>query len=127
MRHIKQIRLSMTLRSVTAVILAMVLALRVVAAPFIMASADPNLMAICAGGQIVYVSIQDGQPVDGGEGPEPEACPFFGIMSVLAGSDAPMVEPVALTVQDVQPALALTLPPDALPYDHRSRAPPLLT
>lgn len=106
--------------------LVLVLSLRVVAAPFIMASPAPGIMAICAGGEIIYISMEDGQPVDDDSGFDAEPCPFFGIMSMLADVHPPDPAPVALSVLEVRPLAGHNLPSGVIPSAYRSRAPPAL-
>lgn len=40
---------------------AVILAIRVVAQPVVMATPEPGMIAICANGQIVYVSLETGE------------------------------------------------------------------
>ncbi|MEM8538141.1 MAG: hypothetical protein AAGF56_09795 [Pseudomonadota bacterium] len=46
--------------AVMTVAIAMVVALRVVAQPVLLSAPAPGMIAICSGGQIVYVSLKDG-------------------------------------------------------------------
>lgn len=105
--------------------LVLVLSLRVVAAPFIMASPAPGIMAICAGGQILYISMESGQPVEDDSEFDAEPCPFFGIMSMLAEAHPPQIAPVSLTVSEARPITGLAHPIDTAPQAYLSRAPPI--
>ncbi len=109
-----------------ALILALTLALRIVAAPMIMAAPAPGLMAICTGGQIVYVSMEDGQPV--GEDAPSISCPFFSITSVVALAELSIKPPQALVVVELSAAITDVAPVGAArAADNQSRAPPLLS
>ncbi|WP_371228494.1 DUF2946 family protein [Roseovarius sp. 2305UL8-3] len=108
-----------------ALILAMTLALRIVAAPVIMAAPAPGLMAICTGGQIVYVSMEDGQPV--GEDAPSIACPFFSITSVVALAELSIAPPRSLIVTELSSTIGDVAPASLTrATDNQSRAPPLL-
>ena len=113
-------------RGCAATLIALTLVLRIAAAPFVMASPAPDVMAICSGGKIIYISLIDGQPVEGDDHPVSEACPFFGIVSALLASTPSHVMPSALVVVPHQIGSAAT------PYlrdtyrDNQSRAPPVL-
>lgn len=112
-------------RSAVALLLGLVLALRLVAAPIILQAPAPGLMAICSGGEIIYISMEDGQPVSEGEGPASASCPFFSVMSVLPGVETPVPVPVRLA-RPVEPlAVAAQLRAIEAFRDYRSRAPPL--
>ncbi|MDF1669513.1 MAG: hypothetical protein P1U83_07855 [Roseovarius sp.] len=114
-------------RQVTAMVLGFVLALRLVAAPFILSSPVPGVMAICSGGQITYISMDDGQPVQDIDGAVADPCPFFGVMSVLPGGDVPVTPPLMLEVRNVRGVYVTTshaAQPDLL---YHPRAPPLLS
>lgn len=78
------------IRAVLALCLALGLALRVVAMPWVMAAPEPGVMAICAGGQIVYVSL-DGTPVPD-QTPQSDDCPLLGVTAAVL-STAPQVLP----------------------------------
>lgn len=107
-----------------SLVLVLVLSLRVAAAPFIMASPAPGIMAICAGAEIIYISMEDGQPVEDTGEFEAEACPFFGIMSMLDGAYPPEIAPVSLTVLEARPIVGLSLPAETSSHVYHSRAPP---
>ncbi len=107
-------------------LLGCVIVLRLVAAPFIIASPAPGIMAICSGGQIVYISMQDGQPVDTPDGAEVDPCPFFGIVSVVAQADPVLTPPATVFVaahvlKPASPARHVVTP-----CDNHSRAPPFV-
>jgi len=114
-------------RQVTAMLLGFVLALRLVAAPFILSSPAPGVMAICVGGQITYISMDDGQPVQDIDGAVADPCPFFGVMSALPGGDVPVTPPLMLEIRNVRGVYVTTshaAQPDLL---YHPRAPPLLS
>lgn len=111
-------------RQVTACVLALVLVMRLVSAPYVMASPAPGIMAICSGGEIIYISMKDGQPVEDSGEFATEACPFFGITSVLADTYPPHVAPRVLTAAQAEPIAGLALPSDISRHDYHSRAPP---
>ena len=108
-----------------AALLALALALRLIAAPIIMQAPAPGLMAICSGGQIIYISMQDGQPVDPDEGPDATSCPFFSVMSVLPGAEGPLPVPVLLTHRPVPQTEKAPLRAIRAVRDNHARAPPL--
>lgn len=110
--------------SLIGLVLILVLSLRVVAAPFIMASPAPGIMAICSGAEIVYISMKDGQPVEDTGEFDAEPCPFFGIMSMLDGAYPPEIAPVSLTVLEARPIVGLSLPAETSTRVYLSRAPP---
>jgi len=78
-----------SLKTGIAVLLALLFAVRVVAQPMVLATPEPGLMAICSGGQIVYVSMETGLPVKTGEGGQIAAdpCPFSGVTAFDLSSD----------------------------------------
>lgn len=63
------------------VLVALHLAVRVVAQPFVLTAPEPGLMAICSGTEIVYVSMETGMPVETDRDGTPAAdpCPFLGV------------------------------------------------
>lgn len=65
------------MRGLLAVLMAFALAVRIVAAPLVLAAPGPGLMAICSGGEIYYVTL-DGTPVEGDAG-KAKPCPFAGM------------------------------------------------
>ncbi|QFT91605.1 hypothetical protein FIU86_02045 [Roseovarius sp. THAF9] len=108
-------------------VLALFIAIRVVAQPTILAAPDPGLMALCSGGQIVYVSMETGLPVENDDetGLLAESCPFFGVTAFNLSADqhlpTPLQLPAALTLLQTgtsQPVLAA-------PIQNAARAPPL--
>ena len=68
-------------RTLITVLVALLVSLRVVVQPLVLAAPEPGLMALCSGGQIVYVSIETGQPVetDSESATLAEPCPFYGV------------------------------------------------
>lgn len=106
-----------------APLLAVVVALRVIAAPLVMAAPEPGLIAICSGGHIYYVSL-DGTPVDP-EGPQSDPCPFLGITLALA-EPAPAIPAPRRGVLDlVRPAPPVASIPARPRPANPARAPPL--
>jgi hypothetical protein len=111
-----------------AVLLALVLALRVMALPMVMAgnAPGPGMMAICTGSDIIYIPIGSDSPADPGEGTPHDPCPAFGITAALdlpdLGVPAPTGRLVALAPQVGNPSHA-TRPTFAA---HRPRAPPVV-
>ena len=111
------------LRGAFALMLALVVALRVVAAPVVLGPAEAGLIPVCAGGQIYYVTL-DGTPVDA-DAPEGDPCPFLGIALILESTETPM--PVA---RDVAVSKAAPMPERAIiaiakARANTARAPPL--
>lgn len=112
------------MRRVTAVFIALALALRIVASPAVMASPEPGIMAICSGGKIVYVSMETGLPVDESEGPASVPCPYFSVTTVAAIGDAPLALPIPVVVDRVVAAAPHAHPRARLILDARPRDPP---
>ncbi len=103
--------------------MALVVALRVIAAPLVMAAPEPGMIAICSGGQIYYVSL-DGTPHDP-ETLKSDPCPFLGIGLALA-DPAPDIEAPKRAVLDLaRPIPRLAGHPAAPGRANRARAPPL--
>ncbi len=108
-------------------VLALFIAIRVVAQPTILAAPEPGVMALCSGGQIVYVSMETGLPVenDGETGLLADPCPFFGVTAFDLAVDQPLPTPF-----QVPSALALaqagaSQPVPGAPVQNAARAPPL--
>ena len=112
-------------RGCAATLIALTLVLRIAATPFVMASPAPDVMAICSGGKIVYISLIDGQPVEGDDHPVSEACPFFGIVSALLGNEPTHAVPSMLVAAPHQMVRATIAFPRDTYCDNQSRAPPL--
>jgi len=108
---------------VLAPLLALVLALRVIAAPLIMAAPEPGLIAICSGGKIYYVSI-DGAPGNG-EAPPSKPCPFVGNTLALADPAPVPVVPRRGVLDLVRPLPGAVTLPAAAVAANPARAPPL--
>ncbi|MEM6480517.1 MAG: hypothetical protein AAF922_10330 [Pseudomonadota bacterium] len=113
----------------TALVLCVsfLMALRVVAHPLVMQAPAPGLVALCTNGQIVYFSLETGQPVEGETGPEQIKCPYAGLtaLNVLGASDLSF-DLIASTASD------RSLTQDQLrvarqPLIHAARAPPSLS
>lgn len=109
-------------RGLLAVLLALVVALRVVAAPVILSGPEPGVMAICSGGQIYYVTL-DGTPVEG-DAPEADPCPFMGIPLALADIADPLP-----SMRGAERPLGVAIPQarvaaHARPRANAARAPP---
>jgi hypothetical protein len=98
--------------------------MRLVSAPYVMASPAPGIMAICSGSEIIYISMEDGQPVEDTDEYAAEACPFFGITSVLDSSYPPSLAPRVLTASQAATIVGLALPSQSLDHAYLSRAPP---
>lgn len=113
------------LNGLITVLLALTLAVRVISAPFILAAPAPGLMAICSGGQIVYISMKDGQPVEAEDGQTGEACPYFGVLSVLPETDVPQVAPVPVRSHDISLEATALVTGLIASGNYRPRAPPL--
>lgn len=115
------------MNGVAATLLAFVLALRIIAAPIILSSPVPGLMAICSGGEVVYISLKDGQPVDEGEGPTGVSCPFFSVLSALPGVESHAAAPIILAARYDFPTETAPLRAPVQFRDYQPRAPPLLS
>lgn len=116
-------------KAALTVLLALFIAIRVVAQPAILAAPEPGIMALCSGGQIVYVSMETGLPVDTGNDPTPMAdpCPFFGVTAFALTADKPMPMPApGPTTLARVPADVTQAVPDT-PVQNAARAPPLRT
>ena len=91
-------------RATAAMLLALVVAVRVVALPLVMAGGapGPGMMAICTGAEIVYIPIGGG-PADPAQDHAHDPCPAFGITAALDLPDlsvpAPTGRLVALVAQ----------------------------
>ncbi|KRS12564.1 hypothetical protein XM53_10760 [Roseovarius atlanticus] len=114
-------------KAALTVLLALFIAIRVVAQPTILAAPEPGVMALCSGGQIVYVSMETGLPVknDGETGLLADPCPFFGVTAFDLAVDQTRPTPLQLPG-----ALALvqthrSRPVPGAPVQNAARAPPL--
>lgn len=76
-----RVRLSMQI--VLTMLLALVVALRVVAHPMVLSAPGPGLVALCSNGKIIYVSLETGLPVESDTEEGSQSCPYAG-MSALA-------------------------------------------
>lgn len=108
-----------------AMLLGIVLSLRLIAAPFIIASPAPGIMAICSGGHVVYVSMADGQPVQDNEGSDRDPCPFFGIVSALVIAEEPQITLNGQVTSAQRFVLSSRSPHASIWRDNQSRAPPV--
>ncbi|MGK7651409.1 hypothetical protein ACSQ76_02940 [Roseovarius sp. B08] len=114
-------------KAALTVLLALFIAIRVVAQPTILAAPESGVMALCSGGQIVYVSMDTGQPVDTGDdtGLAADPCPFFGVTAFDINTQKqlapPAVVPTALNVF----AASATFPIPGASVQNAARAPPL--
>lgn len=106
-----------------APLLALVVALRVIAAPLVIAAPEPGLIAICSGGQIHYVSL-DGTPVDPDASP-PDPCPFLGITLALADPTPEIVAPRRDSHTLAPPVAPVSIVPPEPARPNPARAPPL--
>ncbi len=106
-----------------SLLLAVIVALRVIAAPLVVAAPQPGLIAICSGGQIHYVSF-DGTPVEP-DAPAADTCPFLGITLALA--DPVPAIPMARTGRTgrLQPVPFTAHVPARTVPGNPARAPPL--
>ena len=111
------------LAPLVALVMALVLALRVIAAPLILAAPEPGLIAICSGGKIYYVSI-DGAPGDD-EAPPSKPCPFVGNTLALADPPPVPVVPRRGVLDLVRPLPGAVTLPAAPVAANPARAPPL--
>lgn len=108
---------------ILAPLMALAVALRVIAAPLVVAAPEPGMIAICSGGQIYYVTL-DGTPVDP-ETAHSDPCPFLGIGLALADA-APEIEAPRRGLRDLsRPILPVAAPSAAPVKANRARAPPL--
>ncbi|MDD9726888.1 hypothetical protein PVV74_15615 [Roseovarius sp. SK2] len=114
-------------KAALTVLVALFIAIRVVAQPTILTAPDPGLMALCSGGQIVYVSMETGLPVENDDetGLLADSCPFFGVTAFNLGADRTLPTPL-----QVPAALALfqtgtSQPVTTAPVQNAARAPPL--
>ena len=114
-------------KAAMTVLVALFIAIRVVAQPTILAAPEPGVMALCSGGQIVYVSVETGLPVEEEDetGLLVDPCPFFGVTAFNLTVDQPLPTPlqVPVTVAVVQTGAAQPVP--GAPVQNAARAPPL--
>ncbi|MHA7850702.1 hypothetical protein [Roseovarius sp.] len=111
------------LRGLMAVLLGLVLMLRLIAAPIVVSAPHPDMIAICSGGGVYYVTL-DGEPV-GGDIPDSDPCPYLGIPLSLAGLAGPVLPPVARVARVTTPARAESLVPGQIAQAYGARAPPV--
>jgi hypothetical protein len=111
------------LRAVMALCFALALALRVVAMPWTMAAPEPGLIAICAGGQITYISI-DGTPVPD-EDRQSDDCPLLGVTAMVLPSVAQDLAPVSKPVLLATSSVQVPVPSQSFYALPPARAPPL--
>ncbi|MEO1139567.1 MAG: hypothetical protein AAFW87_08930 [Pseudomonadota bacterium] len=113
------------LHTALPVVIAFFVALRVIAHPLLLTSPQPGLMAICSGGQIIYVSLETGLPVETEDGFEAPLCPF------AAGTSLDIVQqaPIAAPNRELRPEFAKTYidqsPITRIFWGHAPRAPPV--
>ena len=74
-------------RILVGFIAAWFLAFRVIAEPVILSPDAPNQLALCAGGQIIHVSLDDGTPISDEHGIVAEACPFVGVTAGVLSAE----------------------------------------
>ena len=114
-------------KAALSVLVALFIAVRVVAQPTILAAPDPGLMALCSGGQIVYVSMETGLPVETDDETDllADPCPFFGVTAFNLSADQPL--PTPLQVPAALPLFQTgpSQPVPAAPVQNAARAPPL--
>ncbi len=112
-------------RTVLTALLALVMALRVAAQPAVLTAPDPGVIALCSGGQIVYVSLETGLPVPGEDSaPKADPCPFFGVTAfdLATAPAAPAPAPARATPRPYPAEAALADGPRR--GLHGARAPP---
>lgn len=133
MRNAKRGKLGLThhagyhLRIVLTMMVAFFVALRVIAQPLILAAPHPGVMAICAGGQIVYVSLDTGLPVETETGIAADPCPLFGVTALTDVAAPPITAPHELSeLLRGQDHAAQTVVLRMMRFD-TPRAPPLFT
>ncbi|MEM1341125.1 MAG: hypothetical protein AAGF68_02330 [Pseudomonadota bacterium] len=73
------------------VCVAFFVALRVVAHPLILSAPGPGLVALCTNGQIIYISLETGKPVQTETGQAEIACPYAGL-NALGNEGPPVVQ-----------------------------------
>lgn len=101
-------------------------ALSVVAHPLIMSAPAPGLVALCSNGQIVYYSLETGQPVQTDNEKSEIACPCAGLHAI--GSDGAWhLSPFQVSASNP----AADFPSHQIHADqpdqvHTARAPPIL-
>lgn len=104
---------------------AFFVALRVVAHPLILSAPAPGVVALCSNGQIIYISLETGQPVETENQKTAVACPYAG-QTALGVADKP-----DLDFQEVRSAFAIQafsndqLHTERRVYAHAARAPPV--
>ncbi|SHL40361.1 hypothetical protein SAMN05443432_101392 [Roseovarius litoreus] len=111
------------LRGLMAVLLGLVLMLRLIAAPIVVSAPHPDVIAICSGGGVYYITL-DGEPV-GGDVPESDPCPYLGIPLALAGLAGPVLPPAEHITRLTTPASAESLVPGQTAQAYGARAPPV--
>jgi hypothetical protein len=113
-------------KAALTVLLALFIAFRVVAQPAILAGPEPGLMALCSGGQIVYVSMETGLPVDKGDdtGPMADPCPFFGVTAFNLTVDQPLPTPLQVPAAIALVQTHASQPVPGAPVQNAARAPP---
>lgn len=110
---------------VLARLLALLLILRVIAVPFIMAAPAPGLMAICSGGKIIYISMETGLPVDDDVSAAGMDCPIAAAAQVVLFSDPQVALPARRMITTGADLAAIGPPAAPARTDHQPRAPPL--
>lgn len=121
MLHAIRHRRNADLRWFFALALALVTVLRALAAPAAMASTPEGMVALCSGGQIYYVALDDSGGTETAEYQEP--CPAAGLTGPgLAPKAETLAAPAAARAAQLPAALAETSA--ARRHSHRPRAPP---
>lgn len=75
------------------IVVAFFVALRVVAHPLALGGTEPGIVALCSGGQIIYVSLDTGQPVGTDKTADAANCPVLG--KALVNHASPYLDFVA--------------------------------
>ena len=102
-------------------LLGMALALRLLARPGFAAPPEPGLVALCGGGQIVWIAPGE-DPSEPGRAAD--ACPWMGLSTLAEGTPPPALPGLAARPETAIPPLAGRLPATAAPGGYRARAPP---
>lgn len=113
------------LKPALVLLVSLLMTLRVVAHPIVLSAPTPGLVALCSNGQIIYVSLATGQPVQTGDGASDIACPYAGLTAVGAVNTVSLISEerrasAAKSVADTHQALA-----KRRDQAHAARAPPV--
>lgn len=114
-------------KAALTVLLALFIAIRVAAQPTILAAPEPGVMALCSSGQIVYVSMETGLPVETDDETEllADPCPFFGVTAFNLAVDQPQPTPLQVPAALARVHTHSSQPVPGAPVQNTARAPPL--